>query len=159
MPAAPYPPKGLPRLWRNPKLKPAERPCPDKPRRPVRPPLYSFDFLPPTAHFVCFVSCYRLFVRTSKKNKSKGKFDFQKAKSITIISSRERIMLHISTLLCIRMAGRKAEIHVSGVKVYKMRMPRSKQQSIICAFDRDGAPTTEEGYLLHSYNFFHNGQS
>lgn len=132
----------------------------------------------------------------------------REAKSITIVSSRKKIVLSISTILYVLMVGRKAEIHVSGGKVYETRTPlselaealgegfiqihrsclvsamaihditdkidlnsgetldytkrrkheiicqlRSKQQSIIHAFGRDGIPTTKAEYRKHYSSF------
>ncbi|MGN0536374.1 MAG: LytTR family transcriptional regulator DNA-binding domain-containing protein, partial [Acutalibacteraceae bacterium] len=48
--------------------------------------------------------------------------DLQKAKYITIISNRRKIMLSISSILYVLITGRNAEIHVSGGKIYKTRM-------------------------------------
>lgn len=50
----------------------------------------------------------------------------QDAKNITIISNRRKIVLSISTILYILMAGKKAEIHVSGGRVYDVRMTLSE---------------------------------
>lgn len=50
----------------------------------------------------------------------------QEAKSITIVSSRKKIVLSISTILYVLMIGRKTEIHVSGGKVYETRTPLSE---------------------------------
>ena len=46
----------------------------------------------------------------------------QEVKTITIISNRNRIVLGISTILYVLMLERKAEIHVSGGKIYETRM-------------------------------------
>ena len=50
----------------------------------------------------------------------------REAKSITIVSSRKKIVLSISTILYVLMIGRKTEIHVSGGKVYETRTPLSE---------------------------------
>lgn len=55
----------------------------------------------------------------------------QEAKSITIISNRKRIVLGISTILYVLMIGRKAEIHVSGGKVYETRTPLSELEETL----------------------------
>ncbi|MGN1002800.1 MAG: LytTR family transcriptional regulator DNA-binding domain-containing protein [Oscillospiraceae bacterium] len=55
----------------------------------------------------------------------------QEKKSITIISDRKRIVLGISTILYVLMTGRKAEIHVSGGRVYETRMHLSELEEAL----------------------------
>ena len=46
----------------------------------------------------------------------------QKAKYITIISNKKKVVLNVSTILYVLMMGNNADIHVSGGTVYKTRM-------------------------------------
>lgn len=46
----------------------------------------------------------------------------QETKHITIISNREKIVLGINSILYVIVTGKKAQIHVSGDKVYETRM-------------------------------------
>lgn len=55
----------------------------------------------------------------------------QEAKSITIISNRKKIVLGISTILYVIMIGRKAEIHVSGGKIYETRTHLSELEKTL----------------------------
>lgn len=46
----------------------------------------------------------------------------QKAKYITIISNKKKVVLNVSTILYVLMMGNNADIHVSGGTIYKTRM-------------------------------------
>lgn len=45
-----------------------------------------------------------------------------KTSHITINSNKNKVVLNISTILYVLMVGNKAEIHVSGGRIYETRM-------------------------------------
>ena len=53
----------------------------------------------------------------------------REAENITIISNRKRIVLCVSTILYVLMLDRKAEIHVTGGRVYQTKMPLSELEA------------------------------
>lgn len=50
----------------------------------------------------------------------------QETKFITILSNGKKIVLGVSTILYVLMVNKIAEIHVTGYKIYKTRMPLSE---------------------------------
>lgn len=55
----------------------------------------------------------------------------QETRNITIISSRKKVVLGVSTILYVLMSGRKTEIHVSGGTVYETRTPLSELEEAL----------------------------
>lgn len=53
------------------------------------------------------------------------------AESITIISNKKRIVISISTILYVLIINRRAEIHVSGGKIYETRMTIGELDKIL----------------------------
>ena len=58
------------------------------------------------------------------------------SKHLTIISKGKKIILNTSTILYVLMAGKTAEIHVSGGRVYETRMTLAELEELL-----------DEGYL------------
>ena len=65
---------------------------------------------------------YKFFESIIKRRKVSEVFYLQKAKYITIISNKKKVVLNVSTILYVLMMGNNADIHVSGGAVYKTRM-------------------------------------
>ena len=65
---------------------------------------------------------YKFFESIIKRRKVSEVSCLQKAKYITIISNKKKVVLNVSTILYVLMMGNNADIHVSGGTVYKTRM-------------------------------------